>query len=54
MKYFCKLVYRDEVRPTTYFENEEKEKLVERFEALVKKFIDDDSISGVFIGKKEG
>ncbi|HOD39586.1 MAG TPA: hypothetical protein PKW98_03320 [Candidatus Wallbacteria bacterium] len=53
MKYYCKIVYKDKIEPTVYFENACREEALIKFKELMDKFVGENEISGIFFGKKE-
>jgi hypothetical protein len=52
MKISCKLVYADKVEPTTYLEAVEREELERTVRQLIERFLNDDGIEGLYLGKK--
>ncbi|HOT74534.1 MAG TPA: hypothetical protein PK467_02000 [Candidatus Wallbacteria bacterium] len=53
MKYYCKIVYKDKIEPTVYFENTCREEALIKFKELMDKFICENEINGIFFGKKD-
>ncbi|MCB4790678.1 MAG: hypothetical protein LHV68_02205 [Elusimicrobia bacterium] len=52
MKYFCKVVYKNKIEPTMYFEKMKKKEIKKIVNGLLIKLVSDKNISGIFIGKK--
>ncbi len=52
MKYFIKIVYKDKLEPTTYFDQKAKFKEIkEKIEEILLKFSKERKIKGIFIGR---
>ncbi len=52
-KFYCKVVFKDKIEPTIYFQDIDECGIMDKFRELMVEFIDKDDISGIFFGKKE-
>jgi hypothetical protein len=52
MKYYCKLVYKEKIEPTSYFEDQNLEDTKNKMMELIEQFFSDDGINGIYLGKK--
>lgn len=53
MKYFCKLVFADKVEPTVDFDDASVEAVRARVRALIERFVEDPSLEGIYLGKRQ-
>jgi hypothetical protein len=52
MKYYCKLVFTDKVEPTVDFTEKSPEELEAELLAVLRRFMSDGAVEGIYLGKR--